>query len=98
MKKFYTYVTKPYVISILPAIIIIIQVPLDRYRYTLKLDSYIRSKDHTYNWCDDLDMDGSSEMSLALETDNKASINIFKESVHLNQWSFKGTYNLSCRP
>ena len=82
----------PFILSVIPALIIILLVPMKRERYTLDIDSVrLLPNDHYVRYAD-LNDDGYSERLRFGQAGNTTSVNIDNHlGEAVNQWNLPGT-------
>jgi hypothetical protein len=92
--KVIQFLQNPYILSVIPALLIILLVPVKRVRYALDIDSVSLLSNNYYVRYADIDGDGYSEKIRLGQFENSTFVNIdnhFGEPV--NQWNLYGTYD-----
>jgi len=93
MKKIKRIFTSPFILSLIPFLVIISTIPLGYTKYSLKSEGKRKLLNNQYVWYDDLDNDRSSEEIIAFSLDNTTAITISKNDAIIDQWNFKGSFD-----
>jgi|GEM_PF-37671 len=83
-------ILSPWVLSILPFLLIILLIHNDFRKYLLETGQATVLADKSYAWYDDLDGDGSSEMLFIKSSGNFTSLALNGVNGIIDQWNFRG--------
>ncbi|MEE4175998.1 MAG: histidine kinase, partial [Bacteroides sp.] len=96
MKKLLHLLLNPFVLPILPTIILILFLPFNYDRYLLEVEQTRKMAQDTYEWYDDLTMDGNSERIYMKDNFFHSWIAIYDHNETLyNQWNILGSIDFS---
>lgn len=93
MKAVKRVLTSPFILSLIPFLIIISTIPLGISKYSLKPEGKKKLLKNQYILYDDLDNDRSSEKITAFTQDNTTAITINNGNGIIDQWNFKGSFD-----
>jgi hypothetical protein len=93
MKKIKTVLASPYILSLIPFLLIILFFQKSFHRYLLVNDGVEFSNKNNYTWFEDLNSDGTSETIVATDQENTTAIAISSENGIIDQWNFRGNFN-----
>jgi len=95
--KGFKFLTSPYILSVIPFLVIVIILPFRFNKYLLEpVNSVILNKD-SYVWFDDLDNDGSSEKLVLFDFHNSSGLTISNDNGIIDQWNLRGTFDFSLK-
>ena len=95
--KGFKLLTSPYILSVIPFLIIILIFPIKFNKYLLESVNSVILNKNSYVWYDDLDKDGSSERLLFFDLNNSAGLTISDDNGVIDQWNFQGTFDFSSK-
>ena len=91
MKRLLNLLVNPFILSILPTVIIIYFLPLNYDRYLLTVEKADKLVNNHLIWYEDITLDGNSEKILIIDQNNLTRVLVYDNKGRLfNQWNFKG--------
>jgi len=99
MKKLLAFLVNPFVLPVIPAVIIILFLPFNYDRYLLEVVQTKKLAQGVYEWYDDLTLDGNSERIIMRDNGVFTWVAIYdhKETLY-HQWNFNGVVEGMGRP
>jgi len=94
-KRISAFLLSPFVLALIPSVLVFMVVPFRNDRYLLNLDSRKNIPANTYYQFDDLDNDGNSEKIMAFERSNSSGVTIYRDNNTLNQWNVRGSLDFA---
>jgi hypothetical protein len=99
MKRLLNFLINPFVLSILPAVIIIYFLPFNYDRFLLTIEQAEKLNENQYVWYEDITLDGNSERILIIDENNITRVLIHDNKGGLyNQWNFRGHIDFYFKP
>jgi len=90
MVHFRNVIMSPWVLSILPFLLIVLLINNDFKRYLLISEESNVLAENKFIWYDDLDEDGTSEMMVTRNHNDFTSLGIYGPKGIIDQWNFRG--------
>lgn len=98
MKKLLNFLLNPFVLPILPTIILILFLPFNYDRYVLEVEHSKKLASNQFEWYDDLTLDGNSERIIMNDSGNYTWVAIYDNQGALyNQWNLSGNVDFMNR-
>ena len=96
MKKLLAFLVNPFVLPVIPTVIIILLLPFNYDRYVLEIDSSKKLNQNVFEWYDDITLDGNSERLYLVDHGNFSWVAIYDHNETLfNQWNFLGNFDFT---
>jgi len=90
MVHFRNVIMSPWVLSILPFILIVLLIHNDFKKYILESEESFILAENSYTRYDDLDNDGTSEMIILIDHHDFTSLAVYGANGIIDQWNFRG--------
>jgi hypothetical protein len=96
MKKLLAFLVNPFVLPLIPAVIIILFLPFNYDRYLLEVVETKKLAQGVYEWYDDLTLDGNSERIFMRDNGSYTWVAIYDHNDNLfNQWNLLGNLDFA---
>lgn len=99
MKRLLAFLVNPFVLPVIPTVIIILLLPFNYDRFLLTIEQAEKLNENQYVWYEDVTLDGNAEKIQIIDQKHLTRILVYDHKGRLfNQWNFKGHLDFYYKP